>query len=187
MRAGPSPILHNIPLARATAWAEKIVDELTPYCKQPPRIAGSIRRKRPTVNDVDLVVLAKGDGADLRARCKKNAVEIVEEGEMTLIVILKSGLQLDIWFAREPKRDLFGVEIPGNFGSLLLCRTGSKEHNIWLCNQAADRGLHWNPYAGLHGKPERPGGPCPLIAGETEESIFKALNIPFIKPEDRER
>ncbi len=178
--------MKPLPLAKAEEFARKIVDELKPFCTYPPEIAGSIRRKRPICNDVDLVILAK-DKAAIRERCTKNG-KIIENGELNLIVELSSGVQLDIFFARHKQNDLFGETLPCTFGTLLLCRTGSKEFNIWICQLANKKGLHWNPYQGLF-KPDilNPGKAWQLIAAEHEEDIFKALDLDFIKPEDRER
>ena len=69
------------------------------------------------------------------------------------------------------------VPEPSNFGILLLARTGSAMHNVWLAQAA---GLHFNPHRGLL----RRGA---LIASAEEVEIFKALGLRFIPPEDRER
>ena len=77
-------------------------------------------------------------------------------------------------------RDLLNTA-PDNFGTLLLCRTGSKEHNIFLVEHAKRLNLRWNPYRGVI------DGAGNVLASETEEDIFKALDLPWIQPEDRER
>lgn len=61
-----------------------------------------------------------------------------------------------------------------------MCRTGSKEHNIWLCQVAQRRGLSWNPYWSVY------DGPRCLACAE-EADIFQALSLPYVKPENRER
>jgi len=163
--------------------AAKIVKELAPFCER-IEIAGSIRRRRPEVNDVDIVVLpAAGAEANLRARCKQNA-SVIREGPQMMELRCGGGraqahFQLDLWIAARPGGDLFS-KTPTNFGSLLLCRTGSKDHNIWLVTHAKLMGLAWNPHWGVS---------CngALVASDTEENIFKALALDFIKPEDRER
>jgi DNA polymerase (family X) len=184
----------SLPLATAEKIAAKIVYELSPFCDQ-IEVAGSIRRRRPNVNDIDLVVLPKPPHAQaLRERCKKNAIRVQTDGEMTLVVYLpyrpacparpyprplEQELQLDVWIATPAGQDMF-APTPTNFGSLLLCRTGSAQHNIMLVGRAKSLGLRWNPYHGVfdgHGR-------CLAVA--TEQEIFTALQMDFIPPEDRE-
>lgn len=174
----------SLPLNTAERFAIKIKSELSPFCDR-IEIAGSIRRRRPVVNDIDLVVLPKaGREAALRERCTRNARRVQVDGSVTLIVYLPyppagpEGLQLDIWIANQPTRDLFGGT-PTNFGSLLLMRTGSREHNIHLICVAEKLGLKWNPYHGVFS-----GRQC--VARETEEDIFRALGLAFVPPERRE-
>ena len=88
-------------------------------------------------------------------------------------------IQLDLFFASQTTRDLLDMQ-PGNFGTLQLCRTGSKEHNIYLVEHAKRLGLRWAPYDGVFEK-----GVC--IASETEAAVFQALHLDFIPPERRER
>jgi DNA polymerase (family 10) len=78
------------------------------------------------------------------------------------------------------RKDLLG-STPSNFGSLLLCRTGSKGHNVFFIEKAKARGLTWNPYHGVFD----PQIGC--IASATEEDIFSALGLEFVIPEQRER
>lgn len=178
----PNPI--RLPLGRARKFAEKIVGELSPFCDR-IEIAGSIRRGRAEVGDIDLVCLPRDEGQldQLRARARKTNPWTIEDGKMQLLIILETPLgpiQLDLFFASHPDRHMFGVS-PGNWGSLLLCRTGSAQHNIFLVGAAKRRGLRWNPYWGIfdaHGA---------SVASETEEEIFKALELDFVKPEERER
>jgi DNA polymerase (family 10) len=61
---------------------------------------------------------------------------------------------------------------------VVVCRTGSREHNIMLASIAKSLGLHWNPQEGVFRGEE-------LIASETEESIFSALGLDYERPEDR--
>jgi hypothetical protein len=170
------------------AWqlSQIILEALRPMCER-IEVAGSIRRGRPTVGDIDLVLLPKpGAREAIRARCLQRA-RLVSEGEQTLVceMVLPARwqhpggvLQLDLWFARPAEADLLGAR-PGNWGTLLLCRTGSKEHNIRLAQRAATRGLHWQPHQGLFRGRE-------LVAAETEESIFDALGLQWIPPGFRE-
>ncbi len=175
----------SLPLATAERIGAKIAGELTPFCDQ-IQVAGSIRRRRPTVNDIDLVVLPKPGRAEaVRERCMRNAIRVQTEGEMTLVVYLRyppagpDGLQLDVWIATPAVADLFGGT-PTNFGTLLLCRTGSREHNIRLVVRAEKMGYRWNPYHGVY------DGHGRCLARATEEDVFKVLGLDFVRPEDRE-
>jgi DNA polymerase (family 10) len=169
-------------LATTQKLAEKILAELTPYCDQ-IEIAGSIRRRRPNPNDIDLVCLPKpGNLIELQsrfhARCK-----VLSEGVENAMYLLGNGVQLDVFFAHHEARDIFGeVQAHANFGTLLLCRTGSAQHNIWLIGQAKLKDLYWKPYAGVFTQAD---GRC--LASATEEGIFTALGLEFIPPEKRER
>ncbi len=166
--------------------AEKIVAQLAPLCER-IEVAGSIRRARPECGDIDLVILPlPGQIAAIKSRCSQK-LAAVTEGEQNCIYRFSqspgaawSGVQLDLFFARPAVKDLLQT-VPGNFGTLLLCRTGSKEHNIWLVESAKRLGLTWSPYRGVL---DADGY---VIASESEEDVFKALGLEFIPPQRRER
>ncbi|MBM3855338.1 MAG: hypothetical protein FJ399_19655 [Verrucomicrobia bacterium] len=177
MSATPS----RMPLARARALAEKIAAELTPFCDR-LEIAGSIRRQRPTVGDIDLVMVPKAPHgySGILMRCARHATP-VKRGEQYVVFGLDGGhgFQLDLWFAHAGNTDLLDPD-PPNFGVLLLSRTGSAAHNIWIAQQACALGLHFNPHRGVlrHGE---------VLASAEETEIFSALGLDFIPPEKRER
>lgn len=198
-------------LHAAISIAEKIVRELAPACER-IEIAGSIRRARAEVNDIDLVILPKPGKLDaIKNRCKERC-RVITDGRKNFICALKVGssrcddrtaqravptiaeFQLDIFFAHGAEPDLIENK-PGNFGSLLLCRTGSKEHNIKIASLAKSRDMAWKTYEGLYAggewrriesgaDEEYAGGK--IIASETEEEIFQALGIEFVPPALRE-
>lgn len=175
MTASSAKPATEIPLVAAQAKAEAVVAALAPFCQR-LEIAGSIRRRRPVVHDIDIVCLPR-DLAGLKARAKRNS-SVVSEGPMNMI-IEHGGVQVDLFFARPDEPALFEFQ-PTNYGSLLLCRTGSREHNIWLCEVARRRGFHWNPYWGIFEGPR-------CMACAEEEDIFRTLGLTFIRPEDREK
>lgn len=158
----------------AKRLADHIVEELLPFCER-IEIAGSIRRRCGEVNDIDLVVIAT-DKFALRDRVLRHCT-LIQDGALNLITRLPGNFQLDIFFAHAGKSDLL-ESTPSNWGSVLLCRTGSKEHNIKLANRARARGLQWKTYEGIFDGSK-------LIASATEEDIFTALEMDFIKPENR--
>lgn len=166
-------------LSVAQKYAEKICETLSPFCER-IAIAGSIRRRRPEVNDIDLVMIPKPEGLGLIVdRCRETCTPL-QVGQVNLSFQTQTGIRLDLYMAHPRKVDLFDIAA-SNWGALLLCRTGSKEFNVWLAKQAEALNLQYRPYMGIvnnHGD---------LVAGETEEEIFKALNLSFIQPEARER
>ncbi|MBI5770793.1 MAG: hypothetical protein HZA93_23655 [Verrucomicrobia bacterium] len=173
-------------LAPARALAEKIARELAPHCLR-LEIAGSIRRGRPFCGDIDLVCLPRNAAAitEILHRCGRSA-KALKSGEQYVVFELANGFQLDLWIAypdHDEPGDMFGhgaTQQRCNFGVLLLARTGSAMHNIWIAQTAQARGLHFNPHKGvLRGRE--------VIASAEEADIFAALGLDFIPPERRER
>ena len=176
---------HKFSFARACA--ESLHDWLHPFAVR-IETAGSIRRELPLVGDVDLVVIPtlkehrnllqeverteNLTANEIRRKCAEKGWEILKDGAQYFVfnaVAPASGtvVQVDIWFATAE-----------NFGSLLVCRTGSKEHNIKLCQRATELGGHWNTSKGV-----TRGGQ--LLPATTEEEIFAALDLPFVPPTAR--
>ena len=170
-------------LKRAMAIGESVMNALAPHCEQ-IEIAGSIRRQRAEVGDLDLVILPKPGKLDIiKARCAQRCARVTDGGQNCIYRMQLPDLtqfQIDLFFARPANRDLLQY-VPSTFGTLLLCRTGSKEHNIWLVEHAKRLGLTWNPYRGVI---DAEGY---VLASESEEEIFKALALEFVPPEKRER
>jgi len=169
----------NIPLEKADRFAEKIAGELDPMCDR-IQVAGSIRRRREIVRDIDIVILPKhGKRRDIRRRCLASGGDILQDGTQNLQIRLANGVELDIFFAQAGRTDLFKGD-PCTWGTLLLCRTGSKQWNIWYARQAQAHGLHWNPHFGLYAGTQR-------INATEETDYFHALKIPYVEPQDREK
>lgn len=170
----------NLKLDYARKYAAKITEALAPFCaKGKIEVAGSIRRGRPECHDIDLVCLPT-DVQGLRERVMESALEVKCCGEQVFRTILKTGVQLDVYFASPGGGDLF-LARPCNYGTLLLCRTGSAQHNIYLARRALDKGLKWDPHWGVYDAK----GKC--IAAETEEDVFRAIGLAWVNPERRER
>lgn len=170
----------RMPLKVARKYAAAICREIEPYCYEGRvEIAGSIRRGREWCNDIDIVCMPK-DLQGLRIRATQKARPIAG-GDGLFSVEMPNGVQVDFFFTRPETRDLAGVQ-PTNWGSVLVCRTGSKEHNVHLCSTAQDLGLHWNPQRGVMSADRQE-----VLASETEQDIFKALGLAYIAPERRER
>jgi len=178
----PSPTLPRISLANGEAIAAKIINALRPMCER-IEVAGSIRRRRQSVGDVDIVLLPKADQLPgIMARLDRNT-EVKSNGETNSIRILdvpKIGpVQIDVFVAKAENKEFFET-VPSNFGSLFLLRTGSTRHNIRIVQRAKDRGLTWDFTRGIlnaHGK---------VIAGAEEADIYRVLDLPFQEPQNRE-
>ncbi len=131
-------------------------------------IAGSYRRRKDTVGDLDVIV-----ASETPARVTRNLVaapdvdRVLAEGPTKASVVLKSGVQVDL---RAVARE--------SFGAALLYFTGSKAHNIALRRMAQQRGLKINEYGVFRGE-ER-------VAGADEGSIYRLFGLDLIPPELRE-
>lgn len=184
-------------LATASRYADQLLAWLTPY-SQRLAIAGSIRRQRPECADIDILCIPKhSSDTDLFGYAQANTNSVFDHlqdyirdrnpthspartprfisggdklGKQILLELPKC--QLDLWFADDR-----------TWSTRLLCRTGSKEHNIWLAQRAIDRGLHWNPYEGL--TPSDPSDSSYLPSTD-EAALYAHLGLAFIEPQNRE-
>ena len=163
-------------LLTAERYAEKIGESLQPYCSD-IQIVGSIRRRRPTPNDIDFVIVPT-DLPRLMQRCRETCL-VIQEGFVNLSYTTRINVRLDLYVATPRTSDLFRT-VASNRGSLVLCRTGSAAHNVKMIKSAELMGMTWKPYVGLLDKAGM------VIASETEEEIFEALHMPFIAPHLRE-
>ena len=131
-------------------------------------VAGSYRRRRDTVGDLDIVVTAE-DGASVGDKLVgyENVTEVLAHGPTRTTVMLRSGLQVDIRAVPEK-----------SYGAALLYFTGSKAHNIALRALANEHGWKLNEYGLFAGRRR--------IAGASEEEVYRKLGLAFIEPELRE-
>jgi DNA polymerase (family 10) len=140
-------------------------------------VAGSFRRRRDTVGDLDLLVCGGMPATVMDAFTTHDQVaEVLARGETRSAVRLAGGLQVDL--------RLVPAE---SFGAALLYFTGSKEHNIELRRVANDQGLTLNEYGLVRerGTRAQPGSEK-TVAGRTEVEIYRALGMDWIPPELRE-
>jgi len=130
--------------------------------------AGSLRRGKETVGDIDILCAARPDGGVTEKFTRLARVEeILSAGKTKASVRLSEGLQCDLRVVEE-----------SSFGAALLYFTGSKEHNIALREHALSKGFSLNEYGLFKGEK--------LLASKTEEEIYKKLGLAFIPPELRE-
>jgi len=161
----------------AEKQAEKIIEHLKDYPgveKITP--AGSLRRGRETVGDLDILVTGKACCQD-EAREKlidhiiklPGLMEIIARGENKVSFRLRGGMQVDVRFLA-----------PESFGAAMQYFTGSKAHNVALRQRALKMGYTLSEYSLASLESEKP------VAGKTEEEIYAKLNLDYIPPELRE-
>jgi DNA polymerase (family 10) len=131
-------------------------------------IAGSFRRRKETVGDLDVLIRASDRATATEQILAYDAIDdVMSQGDERVSVRLRSGLQVDFRFFE-----------PEAFGSALMYFTGSKAHNIRLRRRAQDRDWKLNEY-GLFKGDRR-------LAGKDEESVYHRLNLAWVPPELRE-
>ncbi len=155
-------------------WSEakEYVEDLLNYLRQIElthlEVAGSYRRKKETVGDLDILATAKDFSEVIRHFVKYPKIkEVVSAGSTRSTVILNNDLQVDLRSVEDE-----------SYGSALHYFTGSKDHNIAVRKLAIELGLKVNEYGVFRGA-ER-------IAGKTEEEVYKAVGLCYIEPELRE-
>lgn len=155
------------------AEAEPIVKDLSAFLQKAPQVfcveaAGSFRRKKETVGDIDILCTAKNPLHVISYfTTYKKILKVLFAGDTRSTVILKNGLQIDL---RVVKKE--------SYGSALHYFTGSKSHVIAIRKLAIKKGLKINEYGVFEGDVN--------IASRTEKEIYAAVNLPYIEPELRE-
>ena len=156
--------------AKLTEYLAKFpgIDKITP--------AGSLRRGRETVGDLDILVTGAACGnAEEREKAVKYAAQypplmsIIAQGDNKISFRLRNDLQVDVRLLP-----------PESFGAAMQYFTGSKAHNVSLRQRALKMGYTLNEYSLADLKTEAP------VAGKTEEEIYARLNLDYIPPELRE-
>ena len=158
------------------ATADQFAQELVEHLRTVPTIekialAGSYRRGRETVGDLDILAVAHDAAAAMDRLAEFDGVEVVARGGTKMTVRLRGGLQVDL-----------RVVPAESFGAALQYFTGSKEHNVVLRGLAKSRGLKINEYGvfQLTAEGEK------YVAGRTEEDVYGTLGLPMFPPEIRE-
>jgi DNA polymerase (family 10) len=140
-------------------------------------LGGSIRRWRPTIGDVDVLVGSTDPEAVVERFADWDGVDrVIESGETKASA-----------YADDVRVDLRIVD-PSEFGAALQYFTGSKDHNVAVRNRAIERDLKANEYGvfdieGVEDDDQRAGE---LVASETEDAVYEALGMDWVPPELRE-
>jgi DNA polymerase (family 10) len=160
----------RIPLGRAWPFAQQILA----FLRQLPEVkaaeaGGSLRRMRPTVGDLDLLVAASDSEPVMKAFSEHpDVLEVLARGETKMSVEFRHNLRAQMW-----------VHPPERFGTALAYGTGSKDHNVRLRELALKQGLSLSDQSFL----KEDGGE---ILCASEEEVYKVLDMPWIPPELRE-
>lgn len=160
---------ERLPLSVAAQYAEPLRRYLAGVAGvERVEIAGSYRRCRDTVGDLD-VLLSGSPGTEPIAAFERypDVREVTAAGSTRAAGILRNGLPFDV-----------RVVPPESFGAALQYFTGSKDHGIHLRRRAQERGLKLSEYGLFRGTKR--------IAGKTEESVYERLGLSWIAPELRE-
>lgn len=183
-QVGPKQV--SIPFALARDAATRLCSLICQTCDR-IEIAGSIRRKKAFVHDIDIVAIPRfvqrppttlfGEpekASELEARLREmeteGLIKFNRGGErVQRFEVRDLGIPVDLYVASEE-----------TWATLLLIRTGSREHNIYLCTLAQRLGMQLK----ADGSGLLRGGQ--LVVNKSEEAIFKALNLQFVQPEARE-
>lgn len=155
------------------AVAERVASEVISYLKENTSIrdisaAGSLRRWKETIGDVDVLVTGKSGAKIVRTFTEyPRAERVLAAGDTKGSIMVEGGVQVDLRIV-EPK----------SYGAALQYFTGSKAHNVRCRNIARTKGMKLSEYGLFKGKR--------MIAGKTEEEVYKKLGLGYIPPEIRE-
>jgi DNA polymerase (family 10) len=155
------------------AAVKPTVDSLIDFLKEVSGVidvvaAGSYRRSRETVGDLDILVTARKNSPVMKRFVEYDAIDkVLSSGATRSSVVLRSGLQVDVRLVAQ-----------SSFGAALQYFTGSKDHNIAIRRLGQQRGLKINEY-GVFRFEKR-------VAGRTEASVYRSVDLPCIPPELRE-
>jgi DNA polymerase/3'-5' exonuclease PolX len=167
-----NPVLKELDLSEAENIANQLKIAIYSHCDV-LEVAGSIRRKKPVVHDIDFVAVAKNDAEwkKINEELKRMKAKPGCAGNSIIKAYLpcQNGLfQVDVYRAK-----------PSTFGIHLLIRTGSAEHNMWIAAYAISKGMRLKYSEGLI-KDNK------AIAGEDEKGVFTVLGLPYPLPSERE-
>lgn len=160
---------ERFPLAFIFPRAQAMLEELKKNSNiKKITLAGSLRRMRDTIADVDILAATNKPKsvADIFTKLPQVA-SVLAKGETKSSIVTKDGFQSDLRTVK-----------PDEFGAAQHYFTGSKAHNIRIRSLGVKKKLKVNEYGVFKGKKR--------IAGKTEEEVFKSVGLPFIPPEIRE-
>jgi len=156
-----------LPIARDVVEKLKTLKEIKQIS-----LAGSLRRKKETIGDADILVASDNSEKIMDYFISLPGVKKVwAKGDTKTSVRMEAGFDIDLRVVKEK-----------SFGSALQYFTGSKDHNIATRKIAIDKDLKLSEYGVFRGE----SASWRMIAGKTEEEVYKAIGLPYIEPELRE-
>lgn len=201
----------NLPLDLASRMANLMIKRLEGRVSR-IEVAGSIRRERETVNNIDLVLIPKPD-----PQREGHVMPFFVRGQMVRLVNGQGSPERSIQFAQvmcrpvpddstptlyvletifnkddltpEGIRINIAIASEANWGHCMMYRTGSRTFNEYLAIRANSRGLVWSPFSSNADAPDGlfDSKTMQAAAAKTEEEMFKSLKLKFVEPKDRER
>ncbi len=162
---------ERLPLGQVLPHAKEVEEALRSLKEvHALSLAGSIRRMKETIGDIDLLVTSSQPARVMEVFTTLPSVQrVLAKGPTRSSVLLQVGVQADVRVVK-----------PQSFGAALQYFTGSKEHNVKLRERGVRRGYKLNEYGVFRVRDER------RVAGRTEEEVYAALDLPWIPPEIRE-
>lgn len=190
--ASPAGDKPRFPRAVGMRVAAELCAALKPACER-LIVAGSLRRQKPTIGDIEILYIAKTalrrlPGDLFAVRAASLADEVIEALEREWIVERRANVNGSRMYG--PKNKLmrhratglpvdFFAATEANWWNYLVCRTGPAESNIRICMAAQERGWKWNPYGAGFSRGAR------LAAMGSEEEVFAFVGLPYAEPKDR--
>lgn len=153
-------------ITEAQKKGEQILKQISSFIAR-GRLAGSIRRKKPIIKDIDIVVELKPDNLDKLKEYLAEIGSLKLKGDKLIRFITIDNIQVDIYIATKE-----------NYEPLLLIRTGSKEHNVKLTTRAHIFNYKLTANGLIDMKTSS-------IIATSEKDIFKALKMNYVEPEKR--
>ncbi len=175
-------ILQNMQIAEKAALrltidgADDLVERLKAHMKKCPAVqrldfAGSYRRGKETIGDLDLLVISDDNNSVMDHFAKFPAIqETIARGDTKMSIRVTDSFQVDLRVVAEK-----------SWGAALQYFTGSKEHNVHIRGLAKSKGMKINEYGVFDADDE-----SKVLAGADEESIYKLVGMPWVPPEMRE-
>ena len=190
----------RFPLAIARPIAAELCALLAPWCER-LIVAGSLRRQKPTVGDVEILYIGKVEQRpDPDNMFGSQRVNLADEAILRLesegIIARRRNVAGSTMYGPKNKLvrhrasgipvDLFAATVE-NWFNYLVCRTGPAESNTRIASAAIEKGWKWNPYGvGFTSIPDDYSTPPTVHAVTSEEEVFTFVGLPYREPEDRE-
>ena len=164
-------IRRNIPLLEAWESANSLLDDLKDDNIEKISVAGSLRRMKPIVNDIDIIASVK-DGRNqnilLKFTKSDQVKRVINLGDTKATIILKNGIQADMRVVK-----------PDEYYTALQYFTGSKEHNVQIRSIAKEKGYLLSEYGLFDRKTDE------RVNINSEEELYEKLGIPYTEPTKR--